>query len=371
MTKPHQIYLDSPPIDPTQITASTELRYVLIDTLQTLLQQTNHTLITPSKPTLDPETFLNSLKTHPNVYQASLSRQFAADFSPDIEQTTLKDEPKDWYIKTADFGDECDRVLQHRDGEYTQLLEDIQKYQQIFQQGCDRIIVLRPPNYGAYNIQLNAAMQCLGYSPSQFQYIIIQPLQLYAFHKPSQQLHPIPDLSPNELMQAIGADALRWHCFSTPLTEVAPINISTAGQPTPKDSLYQVQLAHAHCCRLLRQAHEQGIIQLNTTQKDGWTISPSPLPLAEYDWDSIHAQKLVSDIQAIPQVLSQSATEVAPHLLIQHLESISKTFHQWLSLIDLSLQNCVLLLAIRQSISYVLESLLGIQALEILEVNKA
>ncbi|HCV29655.1 MAG TPA: hypothetical protein DGO89_05075, partial [Microcoleaceae bacterium UBA9251] len=122
MTQPQQTYLDLPPIHPAQITASADLRFTLTDTLKILLQQTNHTLIAPPKPTLNPETFLNTLKTHPKIYQASMSRQFAADLPPDIEQTSLKDEPKDWFIKTADFGDDYDRVLQHRDGEFTQLL---------------------------------------------------------------------------------------------------------------------------------------------------------------------------------------------------------------------------------------------------------
>lgn len=362
MTKPHQTYLDPPPIHPAQITASADLRYLLIDTLQTLLQQTNHTLITPPKATLDPETFLNSLKTHPKIYQASLSRQFTADFPLDIEETTLKDEPKDWFIKTADFGDDCDRVLQHRDGEYTQLLEDIQEYHQILQQGCNRIIVLRPPNYGAYDTLINAAMQCLGYSPNQFQYIIIQPIKLYAFHKPSQQLHTIPDLHPNELLKAIGTDALRWHSFSVPLTETAPINISTAGQPTPQDSLYRVQTAHAHCCTLLQQAHQQGIIEPNTIE--GWQVTSPSISLTEFIWDNPQAATLANQIQATPQVLQQSAKDVAPHLLCQHLEAISNTFHQWRTSATLTDRNCALLIATRQTIFNLLENILGIKALE-------
>lgn len=353
MIKSQQTYLDPPPIDPTQITASADLRYLLIDSLKTLLQQTNHTLITPPKPTLDPETFLNSLKTHPNVYQASLSRQFAADFPPDIEQTTLKDEPKDWYIKTADFGDECDRPLQHRDGEYTQLLEDIQEYHQILQQGCDRIIILRPPNYGAYDTLINAAMQCLGYSLDQFRYIIIQPIKLYAFHKPSQQLHPISDLPPNELMKAIGPDSLRWHSFSTPLTETAPINISTAGQPTPADSLYRVQTAYARCCDLLQQAHQQGMIQLD----DHWKSSP----LTDYTWDNSYAEKLASQVQAIPEILQQSAAEIAPHLLTRHLETMSDNCHLWYKSFNFSVNNCILLLAIQQTFFDLLENILEIK----------
>jgi len=367
MTKPHQTYLDPPPIHPAQITASADLRYLLIDTLQTLLQQTNHTLIAPPKSTLDPETFLNSLKTHPNIYQASMSRQFAADFSPDIEQTTLKDEPKDWYIKTADFGDTHDRPLQHRDGEYTQLLEDLATYHQILQNHCDRIIVLRPHNYGSYDVLLNAAMRCLGYSPAQFQYITIQPMKLYAFHKPSKQLHAIPDLHPNELLKAIGMDALRWHSLSTPLTEPAPMNISTAGQPTPQDSLYRIQSVHSHCCTLLQQAHQQGIIELNTAED--WQITPTITSLVDCIWDNPHATTLANQIQSTAEVLQHSAQEVAPHLLCQHLVEMSKTCHQWFNSLTLNPDNYALLLRTKQTIFLVLSTILGINSAFIKETK--
>ncbi len=224
MTKPHLTYLDTLRILPEQLTSSADLRCTLTGTLKTLLQETNHTLITPPKLAPNPETFLNSLKTHPKIYRASMSRQFAADLPPDIEQTSLKQEPKDWYIKTADFGDDCDRVLQHRDGKYTQLLEDLAIYHQILQEHCDRIIVLRPDNYGGYDVLIDAAMQCLGYTKEQFQFIIVQPIKLYAFHQPTQKIHPLPDIPSDELIKAIGMDALRWHSFRVPLTGVAPIN---------------------------------------------------------------------------------------------------------------------------------------------------
>ena len=362
MTKPYQTCLDSPPILPEQLTSSADLRCVITDTIKTLLQQTNHTLITPSEQILNPETFLNTLKTYPKVYQASLSRQLAVDLPTNIEQTSLKDEPKDWFIKTADFGDDCDRILQHRDGEFTKLLEDIAYYHEIFQQGYDKIILIRPSIYTGYDIQLTAAMQALGYTKEQFQFIIIQPIKLYAFHKPTQKIHPIPDIPTKELIQAIGIDALRWHSLRAPLTRSAPINISTAGQPTPADSLYRVQSAHAHCCTLLHQAHQQGIIQLNMRSPDNWQIIPSPKQVIDYSWDSPQAQTLVTQLQAVPQILQESAAEVAPHLLCQHLEAISNTCHQWCNSLEPTTQDCALLLAIKQTIFDLLENILGITA---------
>ncbi|MEG3875339.1 DALR anticodon-binding domain-containing protein [Microcoleus sp. Z1_B5] len=312
----------------------------------------------------DIEEFFQSLQASQKIYQASLSRQLAADLPPDIEQTALKDEPKDWFIKTADFGDECDRILQHRDGEYTQLLEDIARYHQIFQQGYDKIILIRPTTYSGYDIQLTAAMQCLGYTKEQFQFIIVQPIKLYAFHKPTQQIHPIPDIAPAELLKAVTMDALRWYSLRVPLTEVAPINISTAGKPTPQDSLYRVQFAYLRCCTLLQQAQHRGIIQLETNGGGG-EISPTEIAaklmsLADYVWESPDAATLANLLQAVPKILEQSAAEIAPHLVCQHLEAISETSLPWLDSLSLNPQNCALLLAAKQTIFELLENVLAI-----------
>lgn len=351
------IWLSHPKIYLGMLSYSPEIRCTFIADVKNLLQHFGNFVTLDSFPNQEPlpnnEEFFRFIQTNNQVYQASLSRQLSADLSPDVEETTFKDTAKSWFIKTADFGDTYDQLLQHPDGRFTQLLEDITRYHQIFQQGYDKIILIRPTTYTGYDIQLTAAMQCLGYSKEQFQFIIVQPIKLYAFHKPSQQLHPIPDLPPNELIKAIGPDSLRWHSFSTPLTETAPINISTAGQPTPTDSLYRVQTAYARCCDLLQQAHQQGMIQLD----DHWQSSP----LTDYTWDNSYAEKLAFQVQAIPEILQQSAAEIAPHLLTRHLEAMSDNCHLWYKSFNFSVNNCILLLAIQQTFFDLLENILEIK----------
>ncbi|MFB8795153.1 MAG: DALR anticodon-binding domain-containing protein [Microcoleus sp.] len=365
--KSAKIWLSLPEYPLETLPSSAYIRCSLTTTVKNILEKCYNFVSTESAnnqeilPNI--ELFFNSIKTSQKIYKASLSRQLAADLPPNIEQTALKDEPKDWFIKTADFGDDYDRVLQHRDGEFTQLLEDIARYHQIFQQGYDKIILIRPTTYTGYDILLTAAMQCLGYTKEQFQFIIVQPIKLYAFHKPTQQIHPIPDIAPAELLKAVSMDALRWYSLRVPLTEVAPINISTAGKPTPQDSLHRVQSAYLRCCTLLQKAQQQGIIQLETNGGD--EISPTEIAaklmsLPDYVWESPDAATLANLLQAVPKILEQSATEIAPHLLCRHLEAISETSLPWLDSLTLNPQNCALLLAAKQTIFELLENVLTI-----------
>jgi len=362
-------WLSIPKINLGMMPSSAYIRCTLTSLVKNLPQQDGKSSTSESAASQeslpDIREFFKSIQKNNQLYKASLSRQLAADLPPDIEQTSLKDEPKDWFIKTADFGDDCDRVLQHRDGEYTQLLEDITRYHQIFQQGYDKIILIRPTTYTGYDIQLTAAMQCLGYTKEQFQFIIVQPIELYAFHKPTQQIHPIPDIAPAELLKAVSMDALRWYSLRVPLTEVAPINISTAGKPTPQDSLYRVQSAYLRCCTLLQQAQQQGIIQLETNEGNHGGFAPTEnapklMSLADYVWESPDAATLANLLQAVPKILQQSAAEIAPHLVCRHLEAISETSLPWLDSLSLNPQNCALLLAAKQTIFELLENVLAI-----------
>ena len=359
--KKAQIWLSIPEYPLEAIPSSAYIRCSLTSTVKNILEKCHNSFSTESAKNqekfLNIKIFFNSIQSNNAVYQASMSRQLAADLPPNIEQTSLKNEPKDWFIKTADFGDNCDRVLQHRDGEFTQLLEDIACYHQIFQQGYDKIILLRPPTYTGYDIQLTAAMQCLGYTKEQFQFIIVQPIKLYAFHKPSQKIHPIPDISPDELIKSIGIDALRWHSFSFTLTSVAPINISTAGQPTFEDSLYRVQYAHARCCTLLQEAHRQGIIKLD---RQNWQITPAPQPLNECVWNSADAAKLANLLQLTPKIVQQSAAEIEPHLICQHLEAIAQICEGFFGKIIRTQQDYALVLAAKQTIFDLLKNILEI-----------
>ena len=344
------------------------IRYSLTTIVKNLLQWSGNSVTEYTslshEPLPDIQEVFQSIQSDHQAYKASVTRQISIDLPPDVEETTFKNETKIWFLKTADYGDNEDRMLQYPDGEFTQLLKDITRYHQIFQQGYDKIILIRPTTYTGYDIQLTAAMQCLGYTKEQFQFIIVQPLKLYAFHKPTQQLHPIPDIAPAELLKAVSMDALRWYSLRVPLTEVAPINISTAGQPTPQDSLYRVQSAYLRCCTLLQQAQQQGIIQLDTYGGGGeispTEIAPKLISLADYVWESPDAATLANLLQAVPKILKQSAAEIAPYLVCHHLEAISETSLPWLDSLSLNPQNCALLLAAKQTIFDLLENVLAI-----------
>ena len=344
------------------------IRYSLTTIVKNLLQWSGNSVTEYTslshEPLPDIQEVFQSIQSDHQAYKASVTRQISIDLPPDVEETTFKNETKIWFLKTADYGDNEDRMLQYPDGEFTQLLKDITRYHQIFQQGYDKIILIRPTTYIGYDIQLTAAMQCLGYTKEQFQFIIVQPLKLYAFHKPTQQLHPIPDIAPAELLKAVSMDALRWYSLRVPLTEVAPINISTAGKPTPQDSLHRLQSAYLRCCTLLQQAQQQGIIQLETNGGGG-EISPTEIAaklmsLADYVWESPDAATLANLLQAVPKILEQSAAEIAPHLLCRHLEAISETSLPWLDSLSLNPQNYALLLAAKQTIFELLQNVLAI-----------
>ncbi len=88
------------------------------------------------------------------------------------------------------------------------------------------------------------------------------------------------------------------------------------------------------------------------------------MKLTDYRWDNYQAANLVRQLQAIPTIVQQSAKEIAPHLVIHHLELISDLFHKWSESLTPTLSDCVLLLTTRQRIFVLLETVFEISVPE-------
>ncbi len=144
------------------------------------------------------------------------------------------------------------------------------------------------------------------------------------------------------------------------LTSIAPIDISTATEPSPTNSLYRIQSAHVRCCILLQAADQQGLIELDPRSRSNWKIIPPLLTLTEYTWDSPLAASLATQLQAVPEIIQQSAKEIAPHLTCHHLEAMSETCHQWLDNMILNPANLALILTAKQTIFDLMENILSI-----------
>jgi arginyl-tRNA synthetase len=259
-----------------------------------------------------PETELNHLILSPSRFFYRAKTQGELPTTPQTEDF----QGSALYIQTRRFGDSHDRILQHHDGEYSALCEDLAKYHHILQQeNCDRLIVLQSHEYKSYRIQVEAAMQCIGYRPEQFHYISIQPLKLYAFHKETNKIQPIPDLPASELQKVVNPETLRWYSLRVPLDEIAPLNLSTSSPDHSQNHFYRVQLAYAYAQKYLKllKAHH-----LDTSNS---SISASENP---------EEHTLVNTLQSTQTVVNRAIDEVAPHLICQHAEQISEQCLQWL-----------------------------------------
>lgn len=144
-------------------------------------------------------------------------------------------------------------------------------------------------------------------------------------------------------------EALRWYCFSTPLTKVAPINLSTVGQLQSNDTFALVQFTYQRCLTLVRQGKDEGI-----------NPSMSWDDLKNLTWESANAVKLLDLVEATPQVLPESSRELAPHLICSHLENFSQLCQLWLEGLSLTPQNFQLLSTIESTMLELLK-ILGIQ----------
>jgi len=187
-------------------------------------------------------------------------------------------------------------------------------------------------------------MQCIGYSLQQFRYITVQPLKLYAFHKDTNKLQPIPDLPQSELQKAVDPQTLRWYSLREPLDKIAPLNLSTASPNHPQNHFYRIQLAYTYA-----EKHLNLLQRLNLTP-DQTTTTP-----IEQTIDNL--------LERTDQIVQRAIDEIAPYIICQHVEQIAEQTLTWLPAKHWSSSSQQRLTATQNSIKDLVESKLGLTLL--------
>jgi len=166
-------------------------------------------------------------------------------------------------------------------------------------------------------------------------------------------------LTLRELIDEVGADAVRWFLVARRPDSQLVFDIDLARSQSLDNPVYYVQLSHARICGLMRQLDERG---LGFDLEDGLA---QPLDLSD---DSLRA--LLIDLSRWPEVVATAGAQLEPHLVAAYLLELAQGFqsyyndHQFL-VDEAPVRNArlALALAVRQVLANGL-GLLGVSAPE-------
>jgi len=266
------------------------------------------------------------------------------------------------WLRTTAFGDDKDRVMRKSDGTYTYFVPDVAYHLSKWERGYERAITELGADHHGSLARVKAGLQALGRGiPENYpEYVLHQMVTVMRGGEEVKLSKRAGSyLTLRELIDEVGADAVRWFLVARRPDSQLVFDIDLARSQSLDNPVYYVQLSHARICGLMRQLDERG---LGFDLEDGLA---QPLDLSD---DSLRA--LLIDLSRWPEVVATAGAQLEPHLVAAYLLELAQGFqsyyndHQFL-VDEAPVRNArlALALAVRQVLANGL-GLLGVSAPE-------
>ena len=207
------------------------------------------------------------------------------------------------WLKTSDFGDDADRVLQRGDGSPTYFAGDIAYHLWKTERDFDAVINVWNATHELYVRRTLAALKAAGAPDEKFEFVIVNGANLKRDGVPLRMGLSGSEILMNEELQELDGDRLKFFFAAALPSKTAEVDIETAARDDETNPAYAVQLLPSRLARLSREA--QGRAATNAAAKsDG----------GEIEW-SAGERELARLVALWPDTALDAATRRAPALV--------------------------------------------------------
>ena len=158
------------------------------------------------------------------------------------------------WLKTSDFGDDADRVLQRGDGSPTYFAGDIAYHLWKVERDFDAIINVWNATHELYVKRTLAALRAAGAPVEKFEFVIVDGANLKRDGVPLRLGLSGSEILMNEELGELDGDRLKFFFARTPPEKTAEVDIETAARDDETNPAYAVQLLPSRLARLTREA---------------------------------------------------------------------------------------------------------------------
>ena len=241
------------------------------------------------------------------------------------------------WLRSTDFGDDKDRVMQKQGGGFTYFVPDVAYHEQKFLRGFRRAINIQGSDHHGTIARVRAGLSALDVGvPQGFPDYVLHKMvtvvrggQEVKISKRAGSYVTLRDLiqwSGDGDMQK-GRDAVRFFLVSRKADTEFVFDIDLALARSDENPVYYVQYAHARACSLLDQA-QSSVSHWVARFSAGTSTDPSALPSLGV-LQQPQEKALCMRLSQFPEVLAQAATELAPHLVAFYLRDLAADLHSF------------------------------------------
>ena len=220
------------------------------------------------------------------------------------------------WLRSADWGDDKDRVLVRSDGEPTYLLPDLAYHADKLARGFDLMIDVWGADHHGYVARLAAGVCALGHPREVLEVVLGQLVTVMRGGEEAKISKRAGNLVLlDDLVDLVGADAARMTFLLQSLGSRQTIDLDVVAAQSMENPVFYVQYAHARICSLAATAAERGIAR---PPLDGVALELLTDP---------RELEVLRTLHALGDVLSEAAGERAPHRLTTWARQLAGAFH--------------------------------------------
>ena len=220
------------------------------------------------------------------------------------------------WLRTTDFGDDKDRVIERSTGEHTYFASDIAYAQNKRERGFDRMVYVLGADHHGYIGRMRAAYEALGGEPDRLDLLIMQFVHLVrGGEKVSMSKRAGEFVTLDELVEEIGVDAARWFLLNRSHDTTIEVDLELAKSETSENPVYYVQYAHARIAAVLRKAGEERVADALAS---GFPATGLELHASE--------RALIAKLLAWPGEATEAAERRAVHRIAAYALELSQAF---------------------------------------------
>lgn len=222
------------------------------------------------------------------------------------------------WLKSTAFGDDKDRVIIKKDGEYTYLATDIAYHRNKLARGFTQLVNIWGADHHGYIPRVQAVIQAFGHPKDSLHVLLVQLVALLRHGEPVAMSKRAGEfVTLKEVIQEVGTDAARFIFLTRRSDSHLDFDLDIAKEQSRENPVYYVQYAHARIASVFREAETRGI-----GMPDSEKIDLSRLSLEE-------ERAIMKKLGQYPEMIEEAALAYEPHRITYYLQDLAGFLHNY------------------------------------------
>jgi arginyl-tRNA synthetase len=218
------------------------------------------------------------------------------------------------WLRTTEFGDDKDRVLERSSGQTTYFAADVAYAEHKLERGFDLLVVPLGADHHGYVARMKAMMASLGVDPERLQMPILQFVHVVeGGARASMSKRRGEFITLDDLIAEIGVDASRFFMLQRSHDSTVDVDLDLAREQSAENPVYYVQYAHARIASVRRKAGEERVAQALAAHGLEVELHPSE-------------RALVKKLLAFPDEVAEAVARRAPHRIAVYALELAQVF---------------------------------------------